>query len=83
MGALPEVGVVDVIERDADGELYVKLTKGEDAPLVVLAASRKDDTGPAPGIGDRLLVRFVKLENVVDSYERMIAWFEKYLKPAQ
>ncbi|HZZ32063.1 MAG TPA: ribonuclease R [Phenylobacterium sp.] len=63
VGALPEVGVVDVIERDADGELYVKLTKGDDAPLVVLAASRKDDTGPAPGIGDRLLVRFVKLEN--------------------
>jgi ribonuclease R len=62
-GALPEVGVVDVVERDTDGELYVKLTKGEDAPLVVLAASRKGDTGPAPGMGDRLLVRFVKLES--------------------
>ncbi|WP_394762482.1 ribonuclease R [Phenylobacterium sp.] len=62
-GALPEVGVVDVIERDNDGELYVKLTKGDDVPLVVLAASRTGDTGPAPGIGDRLLVRFVKLEN--------------------
>src|ERR1700750_3057516 len=63
VGALPEVGVVDVTERDADGELYVKLTKAEDAPLVVLAADRKGDTGPAPGVGDRLLVRFVKLEN--------------------
>src|SRR5690349_17891896 len=29
-GALPEVGVVDVVERDPDGELLVKLTKGED-----------------------------------------------------
>jgi ribonuclease R len=62
-GALPEVGVVDVVERDTDGELYVKLTKGEDAPLVVLAAGRTGDTGPAPGMGDRLLVRFVKLES--------------------
>ena len=63
VGALPEVGVVDVVDRDADGELFVKLTKGDDAPLVVLAASRKGDTGPAPGMGDRLLVRFVKLES--------------------
>jgi len=62
-GALPEVGVVDVIERDPDGELLVRLTKGDDAPLVTLAPARKEDVGPAPGIGDRLLVRFVKLEN--------------------
>ena len=62
-GALPEVGVVDVIERDNDGDLFVKLTKGDDAPLVALAPDRKGDSGPAPGIGDRLLVRFVKLES--------------------
>ena len=62
-GALPEVGVVDVIERDPDGELMVRLTKGEDAPMVTLAPARKGDTGPAPGIGDRLLVRFVRLED--------------------
>ena len=30
-GALPPVGVVDVVERDPDGDLLVKLTKGEDA----------------------------------------------------
>src|SRR6478672_11359976 len=29
-GALPEVGVADVVERDADGDLFVKLVKGED-----------------------------------------------------
>ncbi len=63
VGALPEIGVVDVVERDTDGELFVKLTKGDDAPLVILASSRANDTGPAPGMGDRLLVRFVKLEN--------------------
>src|SRR5258708_5498026 len=62
-GALPEVGVVDVVERDPDGELLVRLTKGDDAPLVPLARARKGDVGPAPGMGDRLLVRFAKLEN--------------------
>jgi ribonuclease R len=62
-GALPEVGVVDVAERDPDGELLVKLVKGEDAPLVPLAPERSGETGPAPGLGDRLLVRFVRLES--------------------
>jgi ribonuclease R len=62
-GALPEVGVVDVAERDPDGDLLVKLTKGEDAPLVPLAPNRPEETGAAPGLGDRLLVRFVRLES--------------------
>jgi ribonuclease R len=62
-GALPEVGVVDVVERDPDGEMLVKLTKGEDAPLVPLSPDHRAETGPAPGLGDRLLVRFEKLEN--------------------
>ena len=62
-GALPEVGVVDVVERDPDGDLLVKLTKGEDAPIVALAPDRNAEASPAPGLGDRLLVRFVKLES--------------------
>jgi ribonuclease R len=62
-GALPEVGVADVVERDPDGDLLVKLTKGEDAPLVALAPDRGGVAGPAPGLGDRLLVRFVRLES--------------------
>jgi ribonuclease R len=61
-GALPEVGVVDVVERDPDGDLLVKLTKGEDAPLVPLAPGGDVKAG-APGMGDRLLVRFVRLES--------------------
>jgi ribonuclease R len=61
-GALPEVGVVNVAERDPDGDLLVKLAKGEDAPLVPLSPGG-DVGGPAPGLGDKLLVRFVKLEN--------------------
>jgi ribonuclease R len=62
-GALPEVGVVDVVERDPDGDLLVKLTKGEDVPLVPLAPSKKREAGQAPGLGDRLLVRFERLES--------------------
>jgi ribonuclease R len=62
-GALPEVGVVDVVERDPDGDLLVKLTKGEDAPLVPLAPDRRGEAGAAPGLGDRLLVRFARLES--------------------
>jgi len=62
-GALPPVGVVDVVERDPDGDLLVKLAKGEDAPLVRLAPDRAGAIGSAPGLGDRLLVRFEALEN--------------------
>jgi len=61
-GALPEVGVADVAERSPDGELLVRLVRGEDAPLVPLAPGG-DGKGGAPGLGDRLLVRFVTLEN--------------------
>jgi ribonuclease R len=61
-GALPEVGVVDVVERDNDGELLVKLTRAEDAGLITLAPG-SDPAAGAPGLGDRLLVRFVKLDN--------------------
>ncbi|MFN3522804.1 MAG: ribonuclease R [Phenylobacterium sp.] len=61
-GALPPVGVVDVVERDPDGDLFVRLTKGEDAPLVRLAPARREAAAGAPGLGDRLLVRFEPLE---------------------
>jgi len=63
-GAVPPVGVADVAESDADGDLYVKLTKGgEDLPLIRLAPDRNNATAGAPGLGDRVLVRFEKLEN--------------------
>jgi ribonuclease R len=63
-GAAPPVGVADVVERDPDGDLYVKLTKGgEDLPPIRLAPDRHEATAGAPGIGDRVLVRFARLEN--------------------
>ncbi|MFK0299803.1 ribonuclease R [Brevundimonas sp. NPDC090276] len=59
-GALPPVGVADVVDRDADGELYVELVKGgEDAPRALLLPDREGKT-PAPGMGDRLLVKFAR-----------------------
>ncbi|HRO33471.1 MAG TPA: ribonuclease R [Brevundimonas sp.] len=66
-GALPPVGVADVVERDADGELYVRLVKGgEDAPRAVLMPDHAKAKGPAPGMGDRLLVKF---QRGVDGWE--------------
>ncbi|MDR3514045.1 MAG: ribonuclease R [Caulobacteraceae bacterium] len=63
-GALPPVGVVDVTERDADGDLYVRLARGgEDAPAVRLAPGAHEVIAGAPGLGDRLLVRFQRLED--------------------
>ena len=55
----PPVGVADVVERDADGDLFVRLSKADErAPLVRLAPDRKESAAGAPGLGDRLLVRF-------------------------
>src|SRR5580658_9372904 len=55
---LPSVGVADVVERDADGDLFVRAVKaGPESPLARLAPERRTEAG-APGLGDRLLVRF-------------------------
>ncbi len=63
-GALPPVGVADVVEKDSDGDMWVRLVKaGSDAPSVRLAPGKDEKTGGAPGLGDRLLVRFDKQEN--------------------
>jgi len=62
-GALPPVGVVDVVERDADGDLFVRQSKGKgDGPTYRLAPDRGEAAAGAPGMGDRLLVRFERLE---------------------
>ena len=59
-GAFPPVGVGEVAERDADGELWVRLAKAaDDLPLARLAPGRDEArAGGAPGLGDRVLVRF-------------------------
>ena len=64
IGALPPVGVADVVERDLDGELYVRLVEAsDDAPRALLIPDNGGKTGPAPGMGDRVLVKFARGED--------------------
>ncbi|MFN7265681.1 MAG: hypothetical protein ACK5T5_12235, partial [Phenylobacterium sp.] len=53
-GDRPPVGGADVVERDADGELLVRLVKGEDAPLVRLAPDRNEAAAGRSGSGHGL-----------------------------
>ena len=58
-GTFPPVGVADVESRDVDGELWVRLSNApEDTPTVRLAPDADDARRGAPGLGDRVLVRF-------------------------
>ena len=59
------------IEKDADGDLFVRLTKAEGEPLARPGPDRGEKNAGAPGLGDRLLVRFETLENG-DSLARLI-----------
>ncbi|SFS81011.1 ribonuclease R [Brevundimonas viscosa] len=62
-GGLPPVGVADVVERDVDGEIYVRLVEAsDDAPRALLVPDRGGRAGPAPGMGDRLLCKFQRGE---------------------
>ena len=61
VGDLPPVGVADVVERDIDGDLFVRLVEAaEDAPRALLIPDNGGKTGPAPGLGDRVLVKFAR-----------------------
>jgi ribonuclease R len=59
---LPPVGVADVVERDADGDLYVRPANAEDLKPIRLAPNRDEAKAGAPGLGDRVLVRYERLE---------------------
>jgi ribonuclease R len=64
VGAMPAVGVADVVERDVDGELYVRLVEATaDAPRALLVPDNGGKTGPAPGMGDRVLAKFTRTED--------------------
>ena len=67
-GSLPPTGVADVVERDADGDLFVRLVKaGSDAPLARLAPDSSEKAAGAPGLGDRLLVRFERVGDQIEA----------------
>ncbi|MFT3997783.1 MAG: RNB domain-containing ribonuclease, partial [Asticcacaulis sp.] len=64
VGALPETGVAEVVERDIDGDLWVKWGKSDDPklkhkpPLARLAPLKKSLAQTPPAVGDRIYVRF-------------------------
>ncbi|HST91574.1 MAG TPA: ribonuclease R, partial [Brevundimonas sp.] len=63
-GALPPVGVADVVERDVDGDFYVRLVEASpDAPMAVLVPDNTGKMGAAPGLGARVLAKFSRGEN--------------------
>ncbi|HDO51143.1 MAG TPA: ribonuclease R, partial [Rhizobiales bacterium] len=62
---LPPVTVIEITGRDADGEFIAHPAKWDDegsAPPRILLVSRRNDPGPAPGVGDRVLARLTRLE---------------------
>ena len=64
VGALPPVGVADVVERDIDGDLFVSLVEASgDAPRAILVPDTTGKAGPAPGLGARILAKFSRGEN--------------------
>ncbi|GJE26215.1 ribonuclease R [Methylobacterium organophilum] len=60
-GALPPVVLADILSRDRDGELIAKPAQWEgegEAPRILVAVPRgRRGAGPAPGLGDRALIR--------------------------
>lgn len=67
-GAPPNVAVIEVVDRDADGELMARWTAGgADAPADIRIPSRESaggrHGGAALGLGDRALARIVRDED--------------------
>ena len=61
---LPSVTIIDITECDADGELIAIPSQWDDehnAPPRILLLSRRNDSGPPPGVGNRILARLTRL----------------------
>ncbi|CDO61430.1 3'-to-5' exoribonuclease RNase R [Candidatus Phaeomarinobacter ectocarpi] len=74
VGELPPVGVIDIVDRDTDGELTAKpanWTAETEPPTIVLAPSGHKDPGSF-GIGDRVLARLNKATEDFDYEARVI-----------
>jgi len=64
-GTLPPVTVIEITTRDEDGEFIgvpVKWDENEGAPPRVILLSHRNDPGPVPGVGDRILARLTKID---------------------
>ncbi len=62
MGSLPDTGVCEVVEKDIDGELWVRWGKPDESktPLARLAPLKKSAVQTPPAMGDRIYARFEK-----------------------
>jgi len=63
-GTLPPVTVVEIVSRDRDGEFIARPATWDDehgAPPRILMVESKHQSGPAAGIGDRVLARITTL----------------------
>lgn len=73
-GELPPVGVIDIVESDADGELLAKPVNWDaetPPPTIVLAPAGHTDKATF-GIGDRVLARLNKAQEDFDYEARVI-----------
>lgn len=66
-GELPAVVVAEITGRDEDGELIAEPAEWDEdehgpAPKIRIEFGRRPQAGPAPGIGDRVLIRTQKNE---------------------
>ena len=70
-GELPEVAALEIIGQDPDGELLARpqVWEIEDEPPRILLLPGRDETGPAIGVGERVLAR---LSRTVDGYEARV-----------
>src|SRR6185437_6750659 len=70
VGALPEIGIIEITSVDLDGEMLGRPVGARDAkhlPTIYVVAERG---GPALGVGERAVARFVRLDGA--TYEARI-----------
>jgi ribonuclease R len=82
-GKLAEVVVAEITGRDRDGELIAEPAEWDEAehdeaPKIRLAFGREPRHGPAPGVGDRVLLRLRDIDEPGVRYEgRIIKLLDK------
>ena len=64
-GALADVSVIEIAGTDTDGELLGRPANWtrDEAPPKIYVVPGKDDTGPALGVGERVLARLTRNKN--------------------
>jgi len=84
VGALPPVGLADIVSVDDNGDLWAVPAAGRNADETaehkpILMSVRGLKRGPAParlGVGDRILARFVNVSDAQDSSDDTAPAFE-------